>query len=67
MMPISEEISHGTITSNMHIDAASIKSGDPMQEYDPKHGFDIHFDYCSRLFNLYPSLKLVYTIQNKKL
>jgi hypothetical protein len=39
-------------------------SGTNDQDYDPLEGFELYFDYVSKLYDVYQSMKFVYAIFN---
>ena len=34
------------------------------REYQPASGFDLYFDFCSKMHNAFNQMKIVYTLQN---
>ena len=43
---------------------ASTLSEPDDREYQPASGFDLYFDFCSKMYHTFSQMKIVYTLQN---
>ena len=64
------DMSRGTVKTGQDIKATTINSSMGLssaiedKDYDPMEGIELYFDYITKLYDMFNSIKFVYSIYN---
>jgi hypothetical protein len=64
------DMSRGTVKTGRDIRASTLKSSAGLssamedKDYDPMEGIELYFDYVTKLYDMFNSIKFVYSIYN---